>query len=111
MNLSGTGFEEGFGGGTTFRGLSNNIGCTEDFFLEAGTEAGAGAGVGVTVAVENARTVGIVGVAETTGARAGTGVAVGIEAFFLCVAQQGTAHVIEVERFNILNQSSQQTSG
>jgi hypothetical protein len=99
-------FDEGLEAGTAFRGLSETAGRTETFFLvgtKAGTEAKARAGTrgtateaGVAVAVETFGTVGVVGTAETeakvtlavgiagtaeTRAEAGTGVALGIEAF------------------------------
>ena len=100
------GFEKGFVGGAAFRGLTEITSRIETFFLvgtEAGAEAEAEAGTrgteteaGVTEAVEIAGTIGVVGIAGTeakvtlamgiartaeTRAEAGTGVALGIEAF------------------------------
>jgi hypothetical protein len=91
----------GFEAGTAFRGLTNITGCIETFLLaetEAGAEVKAGAGTRgieieavVALTMETFRTIGIVGteagtiriarITETIGAEAGTGVALGIEAF------------------------------
>jgi hypothetical protein len=86
---------EGFGGGTTFRGLTDITGRIEGFSLaaetKAGTEAKAGVGTrgtvteaGVAVAVEIFGTVGVFGIADTVGAGAVTGIALGMEAFSFC---------------------------
>jgi hypothetical protein len=75
-------FDEGFEAGTAFSGLSDTIGRMKTFLAGAGAGAGTrgtATEAGVAVAME---TFGIVGIAETAGA--GTGVALGIEAFSSC---------------------------
>jgi hypothetical protein len=81
---------EGLEAGTAFRGLTDTIGRIETFFLVR-TKAGTGtrgteteAGTGVALAVETFGIVGIVGIAGKAGAGAGTGVALGMEAFSSC---------------------------
>jgi hypothetical protein len=95
-------FDEGLEAGTAFRGLSKTAGCMETFFLVGVRTRGIETVAGVTLAMETFRIVGVVGIAGTEAkvtlavgivrtigiaeieAEAGTGVALGMEAFPSC---------------------------